>query len=202
MKKNEFVYLELLFHFIEKKNNRFTQLGLAKKIAISISTVNNALKPLVRMGAIEIKKMSFRIIDYKKILYYWASVRNLEKDILYSTRIEATVSEIEKNMPPRVIYACYSAYKFKFEEVAADYSEVYVYADEKALKEIKKRFPERKGPANLIVLKIDKHLTSVSENSLAPIAQMFVDLWNLRTWYAKDFVNALEKRISGLTGEY
>ncbi len=195
-KKNEWIYRELLYQFIEKKNNHFTQLALAKKIGISISTVNNALKPLARMGAIEIKKMSFRIIDYKKIIYYWASIRNLEKDILYSTRVEATVSDIEKNIPPGAIYACFSAYKFKFEEVAADYSEIYIYASENELKEIKKRFPERKGPTNLIVLKSDNHLESLSEENITSIAQMFVDLWNLKTWYARDFVNALEKRIN------
>jgi len=31
--------------------------------------------------------------------------------------------------------------------------------------------------------------------SSIPLAQVFVDLWNLPEWYAKEFVQALEKRI-------
>ena len=57
MKKNELVYREILHQFIEKKQNAFTQLALSKKIGISISTVHNALIPLARMGAIEIKNI-------------------------------------------------------------------------------------------------------------------------------------------------
>lgn len=199
-KKSEQVYRELLYRFVEKKENRFTQLALAKKLGVSTSTINNALKPVARMGAVEIKKMSFRIVDYKKILFYWASMRNLEKDILYSTRAETSVSEIEKGMPPEVVYTCYSAYKFRFEDVAADYSEVYIYAGEDMLNELKRRFPQRKDPANLFILRLDNALKAASENSLAPLGQVFVDLWNLKTWYAGNFANALGKKIGDMLG--
>jgi hypothetical protein len=30
---------------------------------------------------------------------------------------------------------------------------------------------------------------------LAPIAQIFVDLWNIREWYAKDYLDALSRRL-------
>ena len=30
------------------------------------------------------------------------------------------------------------------------------------------------------------------------VAQIFVDLWNLKEWYAKDFLKAMEKKINGL----
>ena len=90
------------------------------------------------MNAIRINQRSLDIIDKKKILYYWASIRNLEKDIVYKTRVEKPIRKIESEMPEDAIYAAYSAYKFKFKDVPADYSEVYVYSND--LKEIEKRF--------------------------------------------------------------
>jgi len=53
MKNSELVYRELLSG-VETENARFTQLGLAKTLGISLSTVNNALMPLRKMGAVKI----------------------------------------------------------------------------------------------------------------------------------------------------
>lgn len=189
MKKKEKVYNKILTEFIEKKNNKFTQLELSKKLKISISTVNNALIPLRKMGAIEVKQRSFRIIDYKKILLYWATARNFERDIIYSTYSDLRVKEIEGNMPSDIEYGAYSAYKLKFKDVPADYSEVYVYGE---TDEVKKRFPKKEGPENIFVLKKGTEMS---------IALLFVDLWNIKTWYAKDFLNILEKRITDMVGD-
>lgn len=89
-------------------------------------------------------------------------------------------------MPDTVIFAAYSAFKFRFKKVPADYSEVYIYAE----KEWKERFPERNGPSNVIFLKKDKILEKYGK--MTTIAQTFVDLWNINTWYAQEFVNNLE----------
>ena len=151
MKKTELIYRAIL-QSVENKTV-LTQLELAKALEISLSTVNNALLPLRKMGAIKVNRRNFHVINVKKILYYWASVRNLEKDIIYKTRAEGIVSEIEKQMPPNVVFAAYTAYKFKFKDVAADYSEVYVYCNDADLKELIKRFPKNNNNPNLFVLK-------------------------------------------------
>jgi len=189
MKKIELVYREILFNAIEKKNRKLTQSYLAKTLNISLSTVNLALKPLARMNAIKIKNMNFDIIDIKKILLFWASIRNIEKDIIYKTRVEEPVKEIEKLAPDNVVFTAYSAHKFKFKDVPADYSEVYIYGED----DIKKRFKESSKNPNLFVLKkqnADKY------GKTATIANLFVDLWNLKQWYAKDFLTALEVKIA------
>jgi len=193
MKKKERVYREALYTTMELKEKKLTQLSLARKLGISLSTVNNALKPLVKMGAVDVSGMGFRITDEEKLAAYWASMRNLEKDVRYKTRVGALVSEIEKSMPPGVVYTAYSGYKFKFSDVPADYSEVYVYTSD--MDEIKARFPELKGPSNLFVLEADSHLVSISKEGIAPSCQLYVDLWNLKEWYAKDFLKALERRF-------
>ena len=184
MKKLELVYNKILEEIIENKNHKLTQKSLSKELKISLSTVNHALQPIKNMGAIKINPKNFNVINPKKILYYWASIRNIERDIIYKTRVEKSVEEIEKLMPNSAIFTAYSAYKFKFKNAPADYSEVYVYCDKE---EIKERFEESKNIPNLFVLRKDiAKLTT---------ANLFVDLWNLKEWYAKEFINSLEKRF-------
>lgn len=192
MKKIEFVFEEILYQVLEKRKNKLTQIYLAKELGISLSTVNLALRYLRRMNAVDIGLRSFTVIDPKKILFYWASIRNLEKDIIYKTRIELPVRKIESNMPHGITFGAYSAYKFRFKDVPADYSEVYVYAE----KDIEERFPYSKNEPNLFVLKKDENLKRYGE--LTTIARTFVDLWNIPTWYAKDFLKELEARIDGI----
>ncbi len=189
MKKIELVYKEILFQAIEKKNKRLTQLELSKKLNVSLSIVNLALKKLKKINSVRMQNMGFVVIDIMKILYLWASERNIDKDIVYKTRVEMPVKEIEKIMP-NIVFSVYSAYKFKFNDVPADYSEVYVYCNEEELGEIKKRFPEKNGNENVFVLKKYGEYGKTDT-----IAQIFVDLWNLKEWYADDFLKELEKRI-------
>ena len=192
MKRIEEIYREILHQSLEKKNNVLTQKKLAIKLDVSISTVNHALQILRKMNAIKVNPRNFKIVSSKKILYYWACIRNIKKDIVYKTRINDNVINIEKNMPDDVVYAAYTAYKFKFKDVPSDYSEVYVYSNN--IKEIKRRFPAKNNIANLFVLKQDTNLNKYGKTST--IANIFVDLWNIEEWYAKEFLKSLEKKIS------
>ncbi|MFH1306816.1 MAG: winged helix-turn-helix domain-containing protein [Candidatus Micrarchaeota archaeon] len=195
MKKKELVYRQMLYWAMQKKAGKFTQLELSKSLRISLSTVNNALSPLEKMGAIDVGKMGFKILDAKKILLYFASIRNLQKDVIYSTRANMPVSQIEKSMPAGAIYTAYSACKYLFSSVPADYSEVYVYADEAALAKIRRRFTQNSQPPNLFVLRADAALPAISKTNIAPLPQIYADLWNLRQWYAKEFVKYLEGKF-------
>jgi DNA-binding Lrp family transcriptional regulator len=185
MLKSELVFLEIF-------RNAKTQKGIAERLGISLSTVNNAIEPLARIGAIEKRKFGFRLIDKEKALAFWASTRNLEKDIVYKTRAELAVTEIEKLMPSGTVFTGFTAFRLKFKEVPADYSEVYVYANKEELNEIKKRFQPKEGPANLIVLKKEELL---KEEKIVSNELMFVDLWNLKEWYAKEFLKALKQKM-------
>ena len=195
MKKAELVYQQILFMAWEKNKFVFTQSELSRKLGISLSIVNSAIKKLESMGAIKIHQRSFHVQDMRKILYFWASIRNIEKDIIFKARIDAQVREIERILPD-VVYTAYTAYKFRFNDVPADYSEVYVYADENELSEIKKRILDfnvqtSSNNPNFFVLKKDSSL----KNSI-PLSRIFVDLWNIKEWYAKDFVNELESKLN------
>ena len=65
MKKTEIIYREILDQVIEKKNSTLTQSELSKKLKVSLSTVNHALKPLIKVNSVEIKQRCFNVIDAK-----------------------------------------------------------------------------------------------------------------------------------------
>lgn len=192
MKKKELVYREILDRVFERKEYKMTQLELSKILSISLSTVNHALKPLAGMNTIKVNPMNFRVIDAKKILLYWASIRNLPNDIIYATRVDTDIAEIEKSMPDGITYGAYSAYRLRFDDVPADYSEVFVYSQTV----LDKRFPDagNSKPANLFVLEKDPLMGEETTG----IAQTYVDLWNINTWYAVEFIKSLEERIDAV----
>jgi len=192
MKKSELVYLALMQHALSKKKEKLTQLSLHRELGLSLSVINNAIKPLREMGAVQVRIRSLQVLDTKKLLLFWASVRRLKRDITYQTRANIPVSQIEKSMPSGVIFTAYSGYKFQFPDVPADYSEIYVYADERALEEIQTRFPKANGPANIFVLKSDSALAQFCKNSSAPPAILYADIWNLPQWHAREFLASLE----------
>jgi DNA-binding transcriptional MocR family regulator len=191
MKRIERVYREILHRAIEKKQNFITQKNLSKECITSIGNVYHALKPLESMNAIEKKPRGFKVINPKKILLYWASIRNLQKDIVYQTFLNKPIVEIEKMMPT-CLFTSYSGYKFVFNSTPSDYSEVFIYADKE---EVERRSPKIENKPNVFVLKTDEHLMKFKQ---IPLAQLFVDLWNLSTWYAQDFLKVLEEKIDGI----
>jgi hypothetical protein len=194
MKKKDYIYRDILYTIINNKTYNFTQKDLALKFGFSFSTVFNALSIPRRINAIDVKSRGFTVCDVEKFLYFWATVRNLKKDIIYSTHYDGIAFDIEGLMPQDVIYTAYSAYRMLFKDVPSDYDKVYVYAF--SIEEIKKRFPYKKGYQNVNIIKADKYLKTYG--SIAPIPQIFVDLWNMKEWYAKEFVTSLKEKINGL----
>jgi hypothetical protein len=193
MTKKELIWREILFQAIEKKKFEFTQKDLAEKFGFSLSTVFNALKIPRETGAIKVTGRNFSVIDAEKFLYIWATQRNLGKEIIYQAYVPAPVQNIEGRMPAEIIFGGPSAYVLRYKDAPADYAKVYVYAREDGLEEIKKRFPKTKGEANLLVLKSDSLLSRFG--NITPDVQMFADLWNMKDWYAKDFLNALKNKL-------
>ncbi|HLD06797.1 MAG TPA: winged helix-turn-helix domain-containing protein [Candidatus Nanoarchaeia archaeon] len=194
MKKGEQVLREILYQCMEQKNRRLTQRELSIGLHTALSNVHHAIQPLVKMGAIAVQGRNFTIISPRKILLYWASVRSIQKDIIYATRVDEGASAMEKRMPADVVFTACSGYKLKFKEMPADYSEVYIYADNG--EEIKRRFGESRNPPNLFVLQKDRNMERYGKT--ATWANLFVDLWNMKEWYAADFLKALEAKLHGI----
>jgi hypothetical protein len=192
MTKKEIIWRHILSETLTKRINTFTQKKIASTFHFSTSTVFNALKAPRKMGAVAVTGRYFRLLDAEKLLLLWATHRDLKKDILYATAVDMPAREIEGNMPPDAIFAAFSAYRLKYNDAPADYTEVYVYSQN--IDEIKKRFPKTKGAPNLFVLKPDPFLSGFGPTT--PDIQTFADLWNLPQWYARDYLTALKKRLN------
>lgn len=195
MNKKEITWRYLIHEAITSKRLEFTQKGLALFFKFSLSTINNALKIPRALGAIKVTGRNFIIQDKEKFLYLWATHRALNKQIIYSTHVPESASEMEARVPDGVFFACYSAYAKKFGSVPADYDKVYLYANSDLLPKIIERFPQQKGYANFFVLKSDPYLESISDNGIVPVEQIFADIWNLSDWYAKDFIKELREKL-------
>ncbi len=199
MNRREIVYREVGCEYMDGRRS-FTQLGLSESLGISLSAINAAVSSLKEINAVRVKQRSFEVIALDRLLLYWATHRSLRKDIIYQTRADLPVTEIERSMPDEVAFTGYSAYRFLFNDAPADYSEVYVYATDEGVGDIKERFGRNDRIPNITVLRCDSALASAIKrhslkHSSVCAAQLFVDLWNMGEWYAKDYIDALSKRL-------
>ncbi len=193
MKKIEIIWRELLFQAIERGNRQFTQKELAQIFGFSTSTVFQALKMPRQMGSVRVTGRFFILEDPEKLLYHWASVRNLQKDTLLIAHVDLPIFEIEGLMPPDVVFGGFSAARKILGQAAADYDTVYVYAN--STDQLKVRFALKQGRANMIVLKADPYISRYGQ--ITTLAQTFVDLWNISSWQAKEFLHDLKEKIDG-----
>lgn len=193
MKKIEYIWRELLDQMIEKKNDQFKITNLAKKFNLSTSVVYHGLIPLRQLNIVQVGKFNSRVINWERLLFFWATKRNFKKEIIYSTYSSLSVFEREGLMPASVIPTAYTAFRLKFKRIPSDYDNIYFYS--KNPEEVKKRFPKKKGIPNIFILQPDPYLLKSKKLSLA---QLFVDLWNLPEWYVKDFQDECLKAIKNI----
>ncbi len=199
MNRQETVFRRIAYGYVRGERS-FTQLGVSKELGVSLSIVNSAVRNLSEINAVRVKARSFEIMALDRLLLYWATHRNLGKDVVYQTRAEMPVRGIEQSMPNQIAFTGYTAYRYLYGDAPADYSEVYVYATQRGLEQIKDRFTPNEKVPNVTVLRCDGELENeidrgvLKSSSVCP-PQIFVDLWNMREWYAKDFVDALSKRL-------
>jgi hypothetical protein len=191
MKKKEWVFLAIALAYVERKE-KITQLELSKILGLSLSTVNDAVKELEDIGALSLRQRNFKVVDFEKFMLYWATQRNIKKEIIYSTFVPMKPYEIEANLPGNVVFTAYSGYKITFDDAPADYSKIYVYAYKE---DVSKRFPEKKGPMNLFVLQMPEVFDKLKIRKTAPLPLLFVDIWGLEDWYSKEFVKALSQKL-------
>lgn len=197
MRKIETIWHHLLYCALEEKRYKWTQQELANEFKFSLSTVNHALAVPSQMGAVRKTSKFFVLQDFDKLLYYWASLRKLEADVIYQTYWESGVAEIEGLIPPNSIYAAYSAARKLLGEPPADYSQVYFYYPPENIAEVQTRFPPNKRAApNIVVLRLPSSLSRYGPITTLP--QTFVDIWNLPDWYSRDFTNELSDKMHEL----
>ena len=182
------VYREIMYGILEKNQYHFTLKEL--DAGSSMEAINYATQRLEGIEVIKRTSDGFEVTEPKKLLNYWATIWNPKDHVVYKTRVPKKVDEIEGMVPKGSLLTAYSGFKLTFNEMPADYSEVWVYGEEKAFED---KFGEPEfEEANLIVVQIDEHLKKFKT---IPIGQIYVDLWNLSNWNASVFTENLEKKI-------
>jgi hypothetical protein len=142
-----------------------------------MDTVNRLVAKLNQFKAVEKKPFGFRVSEPRKVLMFWATTRNLTNDVVYSTYSPDSVAEIEQGMPEKTVFTAFSGFQRKFGRGPIGYEEVYVYSDPD---EVKRRFPESRAiKTNIYVMRPDPHLTKTSSDGVPPLAQLYVDLWQI-----------------------
>lgn len=199
VRKTDRVLREILYRVYERNEPFMSQKSLAQACGLSMDTVNRLVAKLNQFRAIKKKPLGFRVINPKKVLSYWASTRNLARNIVYSTYSPDPVPKIEDELPPGSIFTAYSGYRLKFGRTPIHYEEVFVYADPDG---VRRKFPESKVERrNLFVLRTDPHLGRVGKDRAVPLAQLYVDLWQIGGAKADRFILELEKRLEAKSVE-
>lgn len=192
MKAYERLYREMLIGVLAKKK-RFTQLELSKTCGVSLGLVNKTIKNLSEIGAVDIQTMQFRVIDPSKLIFDWAVKRSIKRDVSESYCIDMPITEIEKSLP--FIFTAYSGWRLLTGSVPFDYSKIYIYVpleDKKLFELWLKDKPIGKGSDNLFVVYTeDKHLINNSKKHIAPVPQIFADIYSLGELAGKYFVKEI-----------
>jgi hypothetical protein len=101
------------------------------------------------------------------------------------------IREIEAGLPASAIPTAFTAFvNHRGGNLIADYEQVVAYGDGD---EVRRRFPRRRGQPNLLILEPDPLLPRYGR--VAPRCQVYADLFNLPTWQAQRFLEALDRDL-------
>jgi hypothetical protein len=203
MKNSEIIIRELLYSSIEERVLNFQQKQLSSKFNLAIGTIHNILKPLRNINAIEVGGRGFKIINVKKLLYYWACHRSFEKDVMKKYQIDTGVKYRSAICPSSVIIGGYEHLASSLGYSPADYDvAIWYIMDTKEIPEIESRLsplnPDAKPKNqyyNTFILQADSNLFRYKT---IPIAQSFVDIFNRKEWYTKDYIKAFEQKYEAI----
>lgn len=185
------VWRHLLVMALEDGIRRTSLTDLSRQLDLPASTVHQALERPRSIGAVRGSHGGLRVLDPRRLQLLWAGRRELERDIVYSTRVSLTIQEMEARLPPSAIPTAYTAFvRHQGVNLVADYDQVVVYGSHD---DLRRRFPPRKGQPNLVVLEPDGLLPRYGP--VAPRCQVYADLFNLPSWQAPRFLEALDREL-------
>lgn len=193
--KTEQVWRHLLVGALEGDRRRWESItALAHELDLGISTVHRALAQPTEMGAVVVRTVGgLRLLDPGRLLMTWAGRRRLTADVVRRVRVGARAGEVEQSMHnPAAILGGFGAVVARIGgNTIADYETVLVYG-EPGLNEVEPSH-DRAPATEVIVLQPDSLLARYGPTT--PLAQAWVDLFNLPGWQAARFVHSLLPRL-------
>jgi len=179
--KTERIYRELLLNSLSKVST-VKQEELARRCQVSIGLVNKVIKKIEAARAAEATRLGVRILSPARILNLWATERKLARDVWQAFRLDP-LEEVEHELPRGAILTAFSAWSSLTGRHPAEYSRVYFYVEGKEEFERWMGFRRakiRKTNPNTFALHVeDLHLFLTSKNGIAPIPQIYVDIYSI-----------------------
>lgn len=185
----EAIWRHLLVGALDHGQRRTSITQLSVQLGMPVSSIHAALERPRSIGAVRGTAAGIRVLDPKRLQLLWAARRDLARDATYATRVPLPVAEIEARLPTDAIPTAFTAFvALAGRNVVADYEQVIVYAD---AQQMQKRFAARRGEPSLICLEPDPLLRRYGQ--VAPLPQVYADLFNLPSWQAQRFLDILDR---------
>jgi hypothetical protein len=196
MAKSERIYRELLLKSLSGRST-VKQKYLAERCRVSIGLVNKVVRKLEEARSVEATRHGVRILSPSRVLNLWATERKLQREIWRSFRLDP-ISEVERRLPREVIVTAFSAWASIAKRRPAEYHHLHLYVYEKEPFErwlSYRRGKVRKANPNVFVLcNDDEHLRSASSGGVAPVPQIYVDIYSIggpeASLYLRDIARA------------
>lgn len=195
--KTEQVWRHLLVGSLERGRFRYPSVtAVARDLDLGGSTVHRALQRPLEMGAVRVRSgRGLRVIDPYRLLFLWAGHRNLRADVVSERTVSLPAPEVEQLLPgARFVLGGFGAVVARQGgNFIAAYDRVVCYGDPADLPTALGEAPI--GETTVVVLQPDRLLHRYGR--VTPLAQAYVDLFNLPGWPAARFVSALTSEIIG-----
>ena len=191
--KTERIYRELLLRALSG-DSAVKQEELARRCQVSLGLANKTVKKLEGARAVEATRQGVRVLSPARILNLWAAERRLDRDIVSAFRIDPL--EDERDLPRTATMTAFSAWCTISGRRPAEYSRLYFYVWDREEFERWLGFRKsrvRKTNPNTFALHVDDpHLLLTSQRSIAPVPQIYVDIYAIggpeAAPYLKDIV--------------
>lgn len=191
LSRTEWVWRHLLVRALAGRR-RHSLSALAVELGLSKTTVHAALDRPRAIGVVETSRRGIRMLDPERLLLLWAGNRDLNRDVLYTTRTAGHPYEVEDTLSTAFVLGGFASYRLDFgRNTVADYDTVLAYGP--ANKASKLFPPRRSGATRVLILEADPLLAGYGWYTPRP--QTYVDLFNLPGWQAARFVIDMTRRL-------
>jgi hypothetical protein len=193
--KAEQVWRHLLVGSFEENRRRWQSVSaLAHEVGVAASTARSALAYPSEIGAVVLRGVGeVRVLDPGRLLMAWAGRRRLSRDVRRRVWLSAPAPEVEAGIDdPAAVLGGFGAVVARIGgNTIADYETVLVYGDP-ALKDFK---VPAEGARRTEVILLEPDPVLADYGCTTPLAQAWVDLFNLPCWQAARFVHHLIPRL-------
>jgi hypothetical protein len=197
LSKTQQVWRHLTAAAVEGERRRWPSVtALAGELDMGISTVHRALSHPAEIGAVLVRPAGgVRVVDPGRLLMMWAGHRSLRHDVVERFQVEGSAPAVERSIANRAaVLGGFGAVVARTGgNTIADYEMVLVYGDPRLRPRRQVADPDPLRTTEVIVLQPDPLLERYGR--VTPLAQAWVDLFNLPGWQAARFVYRLLPRL-------